>query len=376
MTKISIDRSSAKILALLSADNHQAFVVGGYVRNQLMGLTVTDVDIATDRTPNEVIEIAKEAKLKSVPTGIDHGTVSLVLDGSVFEVTTFRKDVETDGRHARIEFSSSVLEDAKRRDFTINALYADQFGNLLDPTQEGLKDISARQVRFIDDPSTRIKEDALRILRFFRFFAHYADQELGLDQEGLAACAQHADKLDKVSRERIGHEMRKTMSAPQPERAIAAMAQSGVLSHILPGADHQFLGPFVALEAQANLAPNWIGRLSILGGQSVQENLRLSKDEARKLKRIRDAFGMAIYEVAYRFGAKTAQNVMLSQAAVSNQPLGSNWQDEIELGANAEFPIQASDLKETGVQLGQKLRELENRWLVSRCSLSKKELLR
>ncbi|MEO0704030.1 MAG: CCA tRNA nucleotidyltransferase, partial [Pseudomonadota bacterium] len=168
------DPKGQTVCRTLEDAGHMAYFVGGCVRNAVMGVAASDVDIATDATPDDVMRIADAAGLRAVPTGIDHGTVTLVIDGTPFEVTTFRRDVATDGRRAVVAFSGDMEEDARRRDFTMNALYADRHGWLHDPVV-GLADAQARRVRFIDDPVQRIREDYLRILRFFRFSAWYAD---------------------------------------------------------------------------------------------------------------------------------------------------------------------------------------------------------
>ena len=223
------------VLGMLTDAGHAAYAVGGCVRNALIGKAVEDVDIATDARPQTVMALAEAAGLKPVPTGIDHGTVTVVADGTGYEVTTFRADVETDGRHATVRFSDDVKEDARRRDFTMNALYADASGAVRDPVG-GLDDLKAHHVRFIDDPAARIREDYLRILRFFRFNAWYGRAKGGFDREALAAIADNLDGLETLSRERVGAEMIKLLSAPDPTRAVAAMDKAGVLLRILPGA--------------------------------------------------------------------------------------------------------------------------------------------
>ena len=176
------------VCALLTEAGHAAYLVGGCVRNALLGAPVADIDLATDALPQAVLALAEAAGVKAVPTGIEHGTVTLVLEGQPFEVTTFRRDVETFGRHAVVAFSRDIAEDAARRDFTMNALYAKPDGALVDPLG-GLPDLRAGRVRFVGAAEARIAEDYLRILRFFRFHAWYGHPEDGLDPEGLAACA-------------------------------------------------------------------------------------------------------------------------------------------------------------------------------------------
>jgi poly(A) polymerase len=229
-----LDHTGTQALcAALEAAGHRALLVGGCVRDALLGEPVGDVDLTTDATPDAVTRIAEAAGFRTVPTGIDHGTVTVIAEGRPHEVTTFRRDVETDGRRAVVAFSTEIAEDAARRDLTMNALYADRSGTVIDPLG-GLADTLSRHVRFVGDPETRIREDYLRILRFFRFHAAYGDPGGGIDADGLAACAALAEGLDGISRERIHAELRKLLAARDPAPAVAAMAQSGVLARILP----------------------------------------------------------------------------------------------------------------------------------------------
>ena len=205
----------------------EAYFVGGCVRNTLLGQPVADIDITTPIEPQEVARRLEAAGLKAVPTGIEHGTVTAVSGGQGFEITTFRADVATDGRRATVRFSTDIAEDAARRDFTMNAIYAKPDGEIVDPLG-GLPDLMARRVRFIREARDRIREDYLRILRFFRFTAWYGGD--GIEPEGLAACAELADGIEGLARERVGAEMKKLLAAPNPAPAVAAMAASGVLA--------------------------------------------------------------------------------------------------------------------------------------------------
>ncbi|HCL64495.1 MAG TPA: CCA tRNA nucleotidyltransferase, partial [Rhizobium sp.] len=225
------DPALRRVLDLLNADGGEARVAGGAVRNSLMGIPVADIDIATTLEPQDVVERAAAAGIKAVPTGIDHGTVTLVTDGKGFEVTTLRRDIATDGRRATVAFGKDWQTDAERRDLTMNALYADAQGEVIDLVG-GLADVEARTVRFIGDADERIAEDYLRILRFFRFFAHYGNGRP--DTDGLKACARARSKLATLSAERIWAELKKLLSARDPGRALLWMRQSGVLSEILP----------------------------------------------------------------------------------------------------------------------------------------------
>ncbi|MFZ1479437.1 MAG: CCA tRNA nucleotidyltransferase, partial [Paracoccaceae bacterium] len=239
-----------KVCSALRDAGWQALPVGGCVRNALLGVPVADVDIATDARPETVSDLAKKAGFKVVPTGIEHGTVTVIAGGVPYEITTFRRDVETDGRRAVVAFSDRLEDDAARRDFTMNALYALPDGTVIDPLG-GIADLKARRVRFVGDAGTRIREDYLRILRFFRFHAWYGDSGAGLDADGLAACAELSAGIETLSSERLGAEMRKLLAAADPAPAVAAMAQAGVLRQVLPGADHRALAPLVHLEEGA-----------------------------------------------------------------------------------------------------------------------------
>lgn len=366
------------VLAALSHQNHRAYFVGGCVRNAVLSRPVSDIDIATDAHPQEVIEMAKAAGLSVVPTGLDHGTVTILSDGP-HEVTTFRRDVSTDGRRATVAFSDQISEDAARRDFTMNALYADAEGEVIDPLN-GLADAQAGRVRFIGEPAARIAEDALRILRFFRFTAVYGAQDLGLDPEGLAACAASVDTLAMLSRERVGAEVRKLLAAPDPGPAVAAMAASGVLAAVLPGADIVALGPLVHLEQSTATPPAWHRRLAALGALDVSDELRLSKAETRRLAAIRRCLGDDLSDAAaaQTFDASIATDAALIRAATLGQPLPPDWLAQIERGAAARFPLASSDLIERygeGPALGAALRRLRQIWVESGFALDREALL-
>lgn len=371
-------RSTQAVCAMLMDAGHQALLVGGCVRNALLGAPVGDIDIATDAEPTEVIALARRAGLKPVPTGIEHGTITVIADHIPHEVTTFREDVETFGRHAVVAYSSDLHADARRRDFTMNALYAQPDGTLIDPLG-GLADLQARRVRFIEDPERRIREDYLRILRFFRFHAWYGDARHGLDAEGLAACTAHIDGLAWLSRERVGAEMRKLLAAPDPAPSVAAMQASGVLQAVLQGADSRALAPLVHLESVTNTAPEPIRRLATLGDAAIPERLRLSKSEIRRLTLLRMAATgtMQAPELGYRYGASDGADILLLRAALLDRPIAPDEPQDLARGAAARFPVAAADLmpRFSGPELGQRLAALERRWIDSGFALSREDLL-
>lgn len=365
-----------QVLEMLEAGGHQGLLVGGCVRNALLGQAVSDIDISTDARPERVLELASAAGLRAVPTGIDHGTVTVIADHQPHEITTFRRDVETFGRHAVVAFSDRIEEDAARRDFTMNALYARADGQVLDPLGSGLADLSARHVRFVGHPEDRIREDYLRILRFFRFTAWYGDPSEGPDPDGLAACAEHALGTEGLSRERLGGELKKMLSAPDPAPAVGAMQATGVLGHVLPGAEARALAPLVHLEGA--MPPDPIRRLAVLGGEDVAERLRLSRAEARRLELLRIALDEGVPEVlGYRLGADEGANAVLIRAALIGTEPRAGWQAAVAWGAAAQFPVAAADLMPalSGAALGARLKQLEEAWIASGFRATRDELL-
>ncbi|PQO24694.1 CCA tRNA nucleotidyltransferase [Rhodobacteraceae bacterium WD3A24] len=367
------------VCAMLTDAGHEALFVGGCVRNALLDAPVNDVDIATDARPDRVIALAEQAGLRPVPTGAEHGTVTVVSGHVGHEVTTFRRDVETFGRHAVVAYSDDVRDDAARRDFTMNALYARPDGEVLDPLG-GLADLRARRLRFVGDAAERISEDYLRILRFFRFHAWYGDPDEGLDADGLAACAAHADGLETLSRERVGGEMRRLLGAPDPAASVAAMAQAGVLAHVLPGAQTRALPVLVHLEG--GRPAHWLRRLAVLGGEEAETQaraLRMSRKESRALVTLRAEMAgtRSPAELGYRFGGDLATDIVLARAALFEAPPPEGWERAVASGAEAEFPVRAADLMPdyTGPALGARLAELERRWIESGFALSREALL-
>lgn len=253
------DPATLRVMAALEAagGSDSARFVGGSVRNSLVGRPVDDIDIATRLKPEETLAALKKAGIKSVPTGLAHGTVTAVADRKPFEITTLRRDVETDGRRAVVAFTDDWGEDARRRDFRLNALYADRSGHIFDPTGGGLEDALAGRVVFVGDPHQRIEEDHLRILRFFRFFAWYGRDEP--DAVGLAACADHADRLSRLSAERVSRELLKLLAAPDPRGSVKAMRRAEVLDRLIPA-----VADLAAFEAIVGLSDDPVLRLSAL----------------------------------------------------------------------------------------------------------------
>ena len=277
------DESSKKVMAALEATGGAdcARYVGGCVRNALLDAPVDDIDIATKLLPEQTMAALKAAKIRCVPTGIDHGTVTAIIKGQPFEITTLRHDVETDGRHAVVAFTTDWAEDAARRDFRLNALYASADGTLHDPTGAGIEDALAGRIVFVGEPKERICEDYLRILRFYRFFAWYGHGVL--DAAGQAACEALSDGVKTLSAERVSKELLKLLAAREPRPAVRAMDKAGVLKALLPSASLSLFEPMV------DLTPDSVMRLAALlpadAGliKGLSKELRLSNAQRDRL---------------------------------------------------------------------------------------------
>lgn len=371
------DPAAQRVCAALTNEGYQALFVGGCVRNALLGVPVSDIDIATDATPDDILRCAGLAQIKAIPTGIEHGTITLVAGGIPHEITTFRSDIETDGRHAKVRFSKSVEEDAARRDFTMNAIYARPDGSVLDPL-DGLSDLKSQHLRFIGDPNARIREDYLRSLRFFRFTAWYGDPALGIDEGGLAAVAENLDGLTGLSRERVSAELTKLLAAVDPAPAVAAMRSSGVLNTALEGADDRALAPLVHHEQMWDMQPNAMRRFAVLSDASAAKGQRLSKSDTKRWTVLRDEVGSlkSAIHLGYQHGAGLAKDVLVLRAALLESTVDRAQFEETNKGETQVFPIKAKDLKPlSGRELGEKLRSLEAHWIASNFTLSRDELL-
>lgn len=376
------DDTVARLLAMLGRDGEEARVVGGAVRNALMGLPVGEIDVATTAEPNEVTRRAEAVGFKAIPTGAEHGTVTVVVNGRPFEVTTLRIDVETYGRKAKVMFGRDWQKDAERRDFTINALSASADGRVYDYVG-GLADIAARKVRFIGEPEKRIAEDYLRILRFFRFHAHYGAG--APDAAGVLACIRARGGLDSLSRERVRMEMLKLLAGPHPAPTLAVMAECGILGTVLGGVPH--LASFenvVKTEAVLGLEPDVTRRLGALGvwvmedAERLSQRLRLSNAEVEQLLkieywwRVMPASGeYAARTLLYLLGPASFTDRVL--VAWSRSPSGvadEAWHVLVTLPQRwtaPRFPIKAIDFVNRGVpkgpSLGAALRVAEQAWI-------------
>jgi poly(A) polymerase len=376
------DGEVSRLLPVLNRDGEEARVVGGAVRNELLRVPVGEIDVATTAVPEEVARRVEAAGWKAVPTGIEHGTVTVVINGHPFEVTTLRQDIETFGRHARVMFGRDWRADAERRDFTINALSAAADGTVFDYVG-GLDDIAARRVRFIGDPQQRIAEDYLRILRFFRFHAFFADGPP--DAEGLLACIRSRAGLHMLSRERVRMELLKLFVAPRATAALVVMAESGLLGPVLGGV------PYVAdfakmadIEAALGLHADPVRRLGALGvmvsedAERLAQRLRLSNAEAERLMALEPWWQAspsvgekAARALLYRLGPQSfTDRVLLAWTRARADAADGEWRALASLPQRwtaPAFPLKAADFTRRGLAagpaLGVAMRAAKEAWI-------------
>lgn len=357
-----------------------ALFVGGCVRNVVLGEEVKDIDIATRWLPEEAAEKLQNVGAKVIPTGIEHGTVTAVFEDQTFEITTLRKDVETDGRHAVVAFSQDWAEDAQRRDFTMNTLLADQAGNIYDPTGRGLEDLEARCVVFVGDPGQRIAEDYLRILRFFRFHALYGQGDP--DAESLKACRAAADKISGLSKERITQEFFKIMSVDRPVDVLEIMFENGVLSEFCFSEYRPELLKYFC-EFQLRYGLGFLAsRLLVLAGikeenmQAMEKFLLIPKVFQKDMQAISQILALddlsndhAVRVAVYKYGrVPTAQALIIE--LVQDRVMNGYAPTALEIIQNWDipnFPVSGEDLMKAGIKegpaLGQKLQEIEEWWI-------------
>jgi poly(A) polymerase len=374
-------RQLREVMAALTAAGGEVRVAGGAVRNALLGVPVADVDLATTLLPNDVMRVCKAAGFGVHPTGLAHGTITIVNHGVPFEVTTLRRDVTTDGRRAVVSFTTDWREDAQRRDFTMNAMYCDASGKIHDFT-DGYEDILKRRIRFVGRASQRIREDYLRILRFFRFHASYGSQQM--DATAVAACARSRAGIRKLSVERVRQEFLKILEAPQAIKALQVMAEHNILRNILPYTDEW--------RVLQRLPADGILRLFVLAEwpATLQEALHLSNAEAARIKSLADAPDVSPrllpkeqHRILYHLGASAFRDAVQLSWAKSRAKLDDAvWAELLDLPerwAIPKFPVTGTDMKSIGVPagppMGRLLTDLEDWWLASDFKPDRDQLL-
>lgn len=378
------------VFQAISRAGGEARIVGGAVRNALLGEPVHDIDIATTLTPGKVVAAARGAGLKTVATGIEHGTVTVISNGSSFEVTTLRHDVETDGRKAKVAFTDDWAADAARRDFTLNALYCSANGDVFDPVG-GLSDLNTRMVRFVGDPLARIQEDYLRILRFFRFVSQYGRGQV--DAEGLAACTQLKDGLKQLSRERIGQETCKLLCGRRAGEVAVLMNEAGINRTLFAtDMDAELLTSVIARAGSLGSTPDYTTLLAAALPLAADEQfalLRLSNAQTRSLNDVQSAMppSPALWDnerkvVLYQTGAETWKRAVLLAWARDANAGDQDWVRLYQLPDEWEmpvFPVTGSDVlaagTDAGPQVGEILKGLEDWWIAGGFSATREELL-
>jgi poly(A) polymerase len=356
------------LLTILGAEDGLIRFVGGTVRDELLGIPHADVDLATRLEPNAVMERLKTTKIKAIPTGIDHGTITAVSRGQVVEITTLRRDVSTDGRRATVAFTEDWAEDAARRDFTINALSADALSGEVFDYFGGLDDLDRRHIRFIGEPLARIAEDHLRILRFFRFHARFGAGEP--DKAALEACTARANDLMALSRERIADELLKLLSLPDPAPTVGIMLRRAILAPVLPEIAPERLGELealVAAEESTGIPPNPLRRLAALLPRdpelaaAIGARLKLSNKARTRLRCAAAAdLDVTAEALAYRIGSDCAADRLLLAGQSLEASAIINWKPP-------RLPVKGGELIARGLTEGpvvaRTLRRIEEEWI-------------
>ncbi|WP_417310038.1 CCA tRNA nucleotidyltransferase [Devosia sp.] len=369
-----------RLFALLDGGQERTLAVGGIVRDTLLDMarSDTDLDLATELTPDAVMARAQKAGVAAYPTGISHGTVTLKLDTLVAEVTTLREDVATDGRHAVVQFGTDWRRDAERRDFTLNALYATMDGRLFDPLG-GLADCLAGQVRFIGDPATRIREDRLRVFRFFRFSASHGGERF--DAEGLAACAAAAGALDRLAAERVGGEMRRMLDLPRIGNTLRQMREAGIVDLGEPALD------LIHRHERRVTRPRFVERLALLffahDPEALRAQWRLSRDDMRVggavLEVSRMLMDFRLHEAAFRHPGMLSSGLDVAATLADWSEAGRGAvREQLEQIEVPRFPLSGDDLLAAGLSgpaVGSALGRLEKLWIESGFALDRETLL-
>jgi poly(A) polymerase len=373
------DPAITRVMTALGAPQTDVRFVGGCVRDALAGRPLGDIDVATPDVPDVVMAKLQKADIKAIPTGLAHGTITAVVDARHVEITTLRRDTACDGRHAAVEFTTDWAEDARRRDFTFNALSLRMTGELFDPAG-GQVDLAAGRVRFIGDPSDRIKEDYLRILRLFRFHAYFG--KVPIDDATLAACVSLKDGLNTLSAERVITELSKLLNAPNPMASLTAMQGCGVLALVLPEATQlQALSDLIALEEKLPLELDWRRRLAALSivtdVRSLATRLRLSHADANFVQALvseqpilHTSMDTTTLDMAlYRLGRDIVLNRCLVAAARAPSPAWKPWITRAAAWTPKPMPLTGHDLIAAGFpsgpELGSALRAAEDIWVTS-----------
>ena len=391
------DKTCKKILSLLNKKKDTTRFVGGCVRDSLIGVETKDIDIATKLEPNDVVNILTSASIKVIPTGIDHGTVSVFSKNFNFEITTLRSDISTDGRHAEVMFSESWEKDSLRRDFTINSIYLKQNGDIYDP-HNGIQHLKERKIIFIGDPNERLNEDYLRILRFFRFNTFYGNDNLKLSNNSIKACAKNKNKLKKLSSERIHNEFFKILNSANPYFVINVMKKIGILDILFEKkVETKFFKKLLSIEKKNSITTDQILRFVSLVPNIKKNHLSnfkmfnfSKKDKQKLLLLTNQEFKIhnklkknEIERILYSIDKQSLVSlVVLSWALSANKTINKDWMSILSQISKINvptFPLKALDLLNFGLKegpiIGEIFKEIEQEWIDSSFELNKEELL-
>lgn len=392
VSKLIKNKKVLKLFTIVEQNGGVLRFVGGAVRDALKGIEADDLDLATDLSPDELVEICEENGIKTVPIGIKFGTVGVVLDDTVVEVTSLRRDVKTDGRHAEVEFTDNWEEDASRRDLTINAVYADEKGNVFD-YYNGIGDLEAGIVRFIGKAGQRIKEDYLRILRFFRFYSLFGNGEI--DKKALQACVDNREGLATLSMERIRDEIFKILLTPNVVKTLQIMIDNNIMDYIMPAPHHMDKLAFLSkLVEEEHIPHRALRRLFVIYQPDVAlaENLSLRLRLSKKEKQL--FVDLATHDICledflndnllarlvYLRGKEFCREKLLLLLAEKQKKISdfAKIMKKIEAFEFPEFPLKGRDIMEQGIddprKISSVLKELEKVWIESDFTLTKEEL--
>ncbi len=391
------DKLCMKIFSLLNEKEDTARFVGGCVRDSIIGLKTNDIDIATKLNPEDVVKILGSESIKVVPTGIDHGTVSVFSKDFNFEITTLRSDISTDGRHAEVIFSDSWEEDSLRRDFTINSIYLKQNGELYDP-HNGIQNLKDKKIIFIGNPDERINEDYLRILRFFRFNAFYGNNNLKLSSDSIKACTKNKNKIKKLSSERVQNEFFKILNSSDPYFIVSIMRKIEILDLLFEHkVETKIFKKLLLIEKENSFSKNHILRFASLALKNKKINsnnlqmFNFSKKERKELYlltnqefEIHNKLNKSdIKKILYSIDRKTLKDMAkLSWALSNNRVTNKNWKNvlsQIDKVAIPIFPLKAKDILDYGLEegpiIGEILKKVEQDWIDSNFEHNKEDLL-
>lgn len=391
------DKLCMKIFSLLNEKEDTARFVGGCVRDSIIGLKTNDIDIATKLNPEDVVKILGSESIKVIPTGIDHGTVSVFSKDFNFEITTLRSDISTDGRHAEVIFSDSWEEDSLRRDFTINSIYLKQNGELYDP-HNGIQNLKDKKIIFIGNPDERINEDYLRILRFFRFNAFYGNNNLKLSSDSIKACIKNKNKIKKLSSERVQNEFFKILNSSDPYFIVSIMRKIEILDLLFEHkVETKIFKKLLLIEKENSFSKNHILRFASLALKNKKINannlqmFNFSKKERKELClltnqefEIHNKLNKSdIKKILYSIDRKTLKDMAkLSWALSNNRVTNKNWKNvlsQIDKVAIPIFPLKAKDILDYGLEegpiIGEILKTVEQDWIDSNFEHNKEDLL-